>query len=436
MTLDKTLLQVVKYKDAYDIYRKLLRDHLLDDTTITILKDYLLYFEKYPTHSVVDFEVFEPWFFQFRHPKMKKEDTTFYKKVFVGLHEDADETLSKTLKTDLQTLHFATLVTNWSQDYIDGKISGTKLIGDVAQSTDDVLSTLASNNDSLWDTSSVEEDVVYTGYDNGLKFRLGCLDASCGSLHPSKFIITGAYVDTGKSTFMADQFGAGMFEQIIAADSHWYTDRPIMWFNNEGSTKAIKMTFYQSLFGVDVNRIRNAPKKVEEHYQGLSKGLDLFRVVPCQGWHIKQVESLIKTYKPCVVIYDMLDNLQGYEDIGTMDQRFRALYDHARQMADQYEHTAIATSQCTGEANGQEVIPMHWLAGSRVAKQSTADLIITIGRSLQAGKSGSRYIHTPKNKLDTQQSLMFNRATDTEVIFDGTKKRFLDPKSENDVDLK
>ena len=433
--IDKTLLQVVKYRQDYEKYRPMVKDHVLDDTTITLIRDFNQYFDKYPDHTVVDFGVFSNWFKQFRHPNMKKEELAFYDKVFPTIEKDAPESLSSTLKQDMQHMHYATLLANKTQDMLDGKIDGVKLVEDVNQATEKVMEQMAMNKDVVWDTEDFAESASATSYESGLKFKLECLDQSIGSLHPSKFLIVGAYVDTGKSTFLADQFGASMFRQIVAECNRdkWFYGRPIIWFNNEGSTRDIKMYFHQSLLNSSSDVIRNRSTEARAAYDKMDQERDLFRVVPCQGWHIREAEHIIKTYKPAIVIYDMLDNFRGFEDAERGDQRYRYLYDHARQMADQHQHVAIGTSQCVGDAEGLERIPMSYLEGSRVAKQSTADGIIMLGRSLESGKQNSRYIFTPKNKFNAQPNKAFDRMTNTEVIFDGECKRFRNPGEEAEL---
>lgn len=746
--LDITLLQCIKRREDYDYYRPMVRDHLIDDRTKTLLYDFKAYFDEYSGHSEINFDVFPTWWRQFRHPNIKKDELEFYEKVFKRIQESPDEESALKLRENLQDLHFATVVANKAHDTIDGKITGEQFLLAVQDELDKTMTERAKTGDVPWDTRSIVETVDSLSYEHGLKFKLKCLDKSLGSLHAGKFGIVGAYVDcyaegtqilsdygwkdmadltyndkvaqyhpdgsisfvhpedisavyyegemhhytdslgrfdllvtpnhrmarrhknrgfenvrsydikpsknehkwlvagdavgnreltfyerfliayqadgsaersgctgarghvtvrftikkerkkerlrwildnttleyheviektrdthstfyvkvpntlpkdfswvrtsnissiyakqfvdeasywdchrqrdnlfdfrstnknvidtlqalcalggmhsnyhvikdkrsdkysdvyvlsvrthhigvsertinkeivdysgnvycvkvpsgnvvvrynnvtaisgnSGKSTFLADQYVAGMLRQIVDENNKdkWFYSRPIMWFNNEGGTGEIKMYCLQSLWGVSYDRIQKNPQKVEEAFNKITGGKDLMNIIPCQGWHIKEAERYIKMYKPAVVIYDMLDNFSGFESEGTVDQRFRDLYDYARQMSVKYDHTAVGTSQCTGEANGLERIEMHLLAGSRVAKQSTADYIITIGRSLEMGKQGFRYIYTPKNKLQAQQTDDFDRYTNQEVIFRGDIKRFIDPPTNNE----
>lgn len=738
--LDITLLQVMKRREAYDYYRPMVREHVVDDKTVQIIRDLGAYFKHFDKHSEVNWDTFPTWWRQSRHPTMKAKDVEVYNKVFDRMKEQPEPESAKKLKEDLQSIHFATMLVNRAHDLIDGKYDNDKFLQFVQEELDKTLDIKAKYSDVPWDTDDLQAVVHALSYDAGLKFRLPELDESCGSLHPGKFILGAGYVDcysddtevlsdygwkklsdlryddkvaqyhedgsisfvhpsdisatpykgemhhytdnlgrfdllvtpnhrmvvnnktkglevirshsltprktehkwlvagdavgsreltfyerfliafqadgskerdgctgerghvtvrfnlkkerkkerlrwilnntsleykevieparpentmfyvklpnslpkdfswvrtsnvssvyarefveeashwdchrqrdnlfdfrstnkqvvdtlqalcaiggvhskykvmvddrsekfndihclsvrtkhigvdertisksvvdydglvyclkvptgmvvvrrnnttaisgnSGKTTFLADQFVAGMLRQIVDEKNkdEWYYRRPIIWFNNEGSTKDIKMYVYQSLWGVPFERIVNNVQGADKAYKDFCQGDELARIVACQGWHIKEAERVIKTYRPAIVIYDMLDNFSGFEGEGTVDQRFRDLYDFARQMAVKYEHVGVATSQCTGEANGMERIPMHLLAGSRVAKQSAADLIIMIGRSLDAGKGGLRYIHTPKNKMQSQQTKDFDRFTNKEVVFNGEIKQF------------
>lgn len=424
--IDLVLLQVIQDKEQYDILRVSIRDHLVSDTTLTLVRDYAAYFKHYET-DVINWDMFPSWFRTQRHPQMKQEDFEFYEKLFIRLQEQPDQKLADTLKQDLQALDFATRITNIANDLLDGKIDSKQFLSSVEERLEKALEIQDDAGGVPWDTTSLGEVAKSLSYEDGLKFRLGCLDDSCGSVHAGKLLIVGAFVDTGKSSWLADQIMSNFAMQAATDKNKWYSDRPVLYFNNEGSTGSIKMMCYQSLLNVSADRIQRNPVGAEEAALKRLQGKDLMHVVPAQGMNIQEIERIVRKFKPCCVIVDMLDNVPSYHDTeGTSDQRFRMLYDHFRQMAVKHDFVAVATSQCVGEANGVERIPMHMLAGSRVAKQGTADLIVMLGRSLEMGKQNSRYIHTPKNKLQARVPNA-NRNTDCEVIFDGERRRFRDP---------
>ena len=427
--IDLVLLQTIKRRNDFEEYRPMIKDHLVDENTKKLIYDFEAYFKTNPAHEEIDWDLFPTYFKQVRHPNIKSDDLTFFNTLFERVRKEPKEESKKSLKTQLLDNHLATVVVNKGHDMLDGKMTGDKFIDNLEEEIDKTKEKKNQYADVLWDNSSIIEVANNLSYDNGLKFGLGCLDDSCGSLHPSNFIIVGAFVDTGKTTFIADQFVACMLKQIVDVENKdkWFYQRPILWFNNEGSSASIKLYCVQSFFGSPYERIVANPQGAEEAFIKEIGDPNLLRIIQCQGWHIKEVERVIKKMNPSIVIYDMLDNIGGYEDTGTTDQRYKQLYDHARQMADKYRHSAIGTSQASGEANGLERIEMHMLYGSRTAKQGTADLMIMIGRSLEAHKYNTRYIYTPKNKLQSRKAPPQDPKTNCEVQFRGDIKRFLDP---------
>lgn len=420
---DLIILQIMKDKSNFESYRHLIKDYLVDRDTRTMLQDYQAYFEEFKDHDKVDTNVFSSWYFQFRHPNMNQDKAELHQALISKIDKEVDEVTINKFKNKLYELDFATVITNMAKDYQDGKVDGNSFRLKVEEESDRLTEKLAMSSDVPWDCGDLNEVLDDLSYESGLKFRLKCMDRSIGSLHASKFVIVGAYVDSGKSTYLAD-LASYFAKQAVEIKDQWYSGRYIMWFNNEGSSKEIRMYCMQSAIYGSRDRIYQDRENAQIKYE--KETGDLIKVIPCQGWHIRDIEREIKKYKPCVVIYDMLDNVQGFEGGETSDIRYRKLYDYARQMADIHNHVAIATSQCTGEANGVEQIEMQMLTGSRVAKQSTADLMIMIGRSLERGKENHRYMYCPKNKL-TPQDPNVDRKVNTEVRFDGMRKRYLDP---------
>lgn len=420
---DLTLLKLMQTKENYELYRHLLKDHLISSDALVMINDFEAYFNNFKDHIEVNLDVFSTWFTQFRHPNMKSDKVELYRILINKLKNEVLPDDITHIKSKLDELDFATLIGNYVRDFQDGKMKGDVLLSKI-QDQCDLLSDKKSSDDLVpWDNSPLDEVLEDLSYDSGLKFRLQCLDERVGSIHASKFVIVGAYVDSGKSTFLAD-LCSYYAEQASYITDKWYSGRPIIWFNNEGSSKEIRMYCMQSSINGSRDKIYQEHEKALEIYNKKTK--DLIKVIQCQGWTLKEAERIIKQYRPCVVVYDMLDNFGGFEDEGTVDLRYRKLYDYARQMADKHNHAAIATSQCIGEANGVEKIPMHMLTGSRVAKQSTADLILMIGKSLEHGKERHRYLSAPKNKL-TPRIADADRGVNQEVRFDGLRKRFLDP---------
>lgn len=420
MSLDITLLQVIKQRDNYDYYAPMVKGHLVDDTTMTIIKDFGVYFEQQEDKIEVDFDLFPTWFKQFRHPNFKQDKLDFFNIVFDRIQEEADSSSVKMLTKNLQETHYGTVLANMSQDLLDGKIAGDDFLIRVQDETEAHEREMTKQANVPWDTSPLEDVITHTNAEDGLPWGLSCLNSSLGRLTQGDFVVVAAYVDSGKTSFLTSQI----------AEMAKHSDRPILYFNNESVAKRIRFRMMQSTLRSLPERIYKHMDTAEEKYNDLLGGPDKFRVVDCHGWHITEIERVVKRVKPALIIFDMLDNVRGFEaeaKSGTVDMRLELLYQKAREIACKY-CPVIATSQLTGEANGMERPEMHMLKGSRVAKQGAADAIIMIGRSLDSSKQNARYIYTPKNKLCKIKGA--DRGTNTEVIFDIGEGVFRDPEGE------
>lgn len=436
--LDVVLLQLIKKRDNYDQFRPMIKDYLLDSHVQKIVKDFGAYFKDHSSHTEIDWDLFPTWW-GIRHPNLKEADLKMYNKIFERVQKDPDEDSSKSLKQDLLTRDFATVMVNHGHDALDGRIAGEVFVEKVEDGLEAYYKNVGQYADVVYEDSDIFDLTNSTSYETGLKFSVDGLNDNCGSFHAGDLIGLAATPDAGKTSAVVHQFGSNVVEQVIDPNNKdkWFYDRPVLYFNNEGDAKKIRLYYLQALFGSTKQRILDNPDGVRQALEDKFKGKEYFRVVPCQGQNIKQLERIIKKENPCVVIYDMMDNVGGFENNGgTSDQRYRDLYDYVRQMGVKYNHTAVATSQANGEANGLERIEMHMLYGSRVAKQSTFDLLIMLGRSLAAEKQYRRYIYTPKNKMDAQpkykrdgtENTNIDRFTNTEVFFNGDIRRLENPK--------
>jgi hypothetical protein len=249
------------------------------------------------------------------------------------------------------------------------------------------------------DAELTPEDVFMSVTTPGLNWRLRILQNGVGPLRIGDFGIVGAFVDTGKSSFMCSELTH--FAKQIPADGG-----PILYLNNEGLTAKI----YQRLWTTGLNRTKHeivANMDAAKLSYDKVVGKDKIKVINIMRMSPTDIEDLIAKHAPSLVVIDQLDNVRGFEKQSNgSHERYGFLYNWAREMAALY-CPIIAVSQCDAtvmsgrvgeEPRGQSKIGMHQLRGAKVDKQATADYIITIGSDLQS--ENIRYINIPKNKLN------------------------------------
>ena len=115
------------------------------------------------------------------------------------------------------------------------------------------------------------------------------------------------------------------------------------------------------------------------------------------------VESVVKSYKPDVVVLDMGDKFATTQGYARADEALKACAVHARQIAKQYDCAMLYMSQLSAEAEGKIILNQSMMEGSRTGKAAEADLMILIAKNPpvegQDGEDAQRHLNIVKNKL-------------------------------------
>ncbi len=419
MITEITLLKLfLDSRDTLAAYGSYVKYDALHHETKTILQDIDLYYQTFKTETKVSMEKFITFFQQVRHPEITKTQRKIYLAIFKRLEEAESSDESE---------NFAKIVLNhFKKENAKEKISA--LLEQTELPVDDLKATIQSYID---DADLLEEEdfvanefndiFVTTQRTDGFTWRLDCLNRSIGPLIRGDFGFVAAYVDTGKTKFLISEV-AHMAQQIEG-------DGSVLWFNNEGSEDRVQQQLWCAVLETDHETIiENEAAAIDKYTEKLHGYTDRIKVFDAFGYTPAVIKAKAEKYNAKLIILDMIDQtvLPG----GNQNQeviRLRSLYREIRVISKEFcpvigscqcDGTVTWTDRETGEARFQHYIGMHQLDFSRVAKQSSAEFIITIGRDDAYPKT--RYIHVPKNKLDgdgTEKS----RFIKSEVIFDGKR---------------
>ena len=88
--IDLTLLRILKHRENFYKVRGRITDNALDPQTLVIIKDYGKYFDKFPEHQSVDFDVFLP-LFRAWHSGLKDDKRQALEIVLTRARENVDE---------------------------------------------------------------------------------------------------------------------------------------------------------------------------------------------------------------------------------------------------------------------------------------------------------------------------------------------------------
>ncbi len=257
----------------------------------------------------------------------------------------------------------------------------------------------ATEEEPQFVTDDLSELLNSTYATQGLRWRLDALNKSLGSLRKGDFGFVFARPETGKTTFLASEI-THMASQA---------DRPVLWINNEEQEEKVKVRCFQAALGLsNAELYANVGRAKQEYDQLLGDRLKLFKG---GGATAKSIEMLCKQINPCLIVFDQIDKVQGFNN-DREDLRLGSIYVWARELAKEYG-AVIGVTQADGSGDNVRWLNMNNVANAKTSKQAEADWILGIGKIHDVGFEYTRFLHISKNKLagdaDTNQELRHGR---------------------------
>lgn len=412
--LDIAVLRIAKYRGEYPRLRRAMPPDAMDTKTRVIMDAFGKYFEKFPTHEVVDFTVLVPRFQQW-NPGMDAETAGSYHTLFRLLHQDVSEDTRKGIVQDLCQLDAMTKVANLLAQYQEGVLPEEPL-GAINNIIETYKKTI-DHADVPWITTDIE-DLLQEDLDNsGIKWRLGCLREHMRPLRPGDFGIIAGRPDRGKTTMFSSE--------VTHLTPQLPPEQNTVWFNNEGPGGRVVKRLYQSALGLTIpEMVELGGKSVRELYQEAIGRVDRIRVVDIHYHNADQIERMIEASNAGLVIYDMIDKIKGFHTgASRTDERLEQMYDWGRNAAVKYGFVGIASSQISADGEGLAFPSMDMLKDSKTGKQGACDFLIMIGSKNEKGTESMRWMGIPKNKLHAPG---MPKDPKQEVVFDAERGRYKD----------
>lgn len=431
MSLDITVLRLLKYRERYDRLARSVPKAALQPLTAELLGDFGVFFREFEDAQRIVHGPFLTWFRGFRHPNLKDDAFALYQAVIEKSMEDISPELEAGLMERLVAADTASRVTalleRWNAgDEVDLYAELRSNVERFEQQVDRKVKN-PQVLDPIEDLLKAEEN------DTGLHWRLPCLNRHIKPLRAGDFAIIAARPDKGKTTFCASEltYMAAQVDSLYPGEN-----RSILWFNNEGPGNKIVMRNFQAALNAtteDLVKLSNTPSgdpkwktKVREDYAAALGGRPgVLRIFDVHDMWNHEVEDIMKAHKPAVVLFDMVDNIKfGGETNNNgqrTDQLLEAMYQWARLMGVKHDCAVLATSQISADGDGVSYPTLPQLKDSKTGKQGAADLIITLGALNDPMLENSRYIGCTKNKLVRTGK---KNSPNQEVFFDSQRGRY------------
>lgn len=423
MSLDLTILRLLKHRDRYELYHRAVPKDVLEPHTRIILEDFGKFFAETEA-NVASANGFLPWFL-LAHPKLKPEPKALLTGIIKNAQDNVPEGVEQGILARLEDARQAAALTSLLEKYNAGEeVSVMRTVTALAESVPVDRADLPEADFNIDRMLDDEQN------DWGFHWPQDAINASMRSMRPGDFGIIGARVDVGKSSKIAHAVAhwAPQVEQLFPGQ-----ERTIIWLNNEGPGNRLNQRLVNATLNMNMEELVNARSSGRNLWDEVLQAWGGRRVVTVYDVHDRPMsflENIVRRAKPVIVVVDMLDNVPFDGEVGNggqrTDQILEAAYQRARIWAVKYDCAVLATSQLSADATGEKsVFPgMHTLSNSRTGKAGAADFIMMVGHSEDPLLRNSRWLSLPKNKLARAGGTKDPRV---EVTFDGPRSRFLNP---------
>ena len=220
-------------------------------------------------------------------------------------------------------------------------------------------------------------------------FNLSVLKNNIGGIGPGNLMIAFARPETGKTAFWVSLVSApyGFAEQGAKVHA----------FINEEPAVRTQMRAISSFTGLNKEQIVEDVDKAHDEWIKIK---DNIKMIDTVDWSMDDIDSHCEKHKPDIIVIDQLDKVNMKGTYARTDEKLRAIYTSAREIAKRRECVVIAISQASADAHNRDHISFDMMENSKTGKAAEADLIIGIGnRASNDPTNNSRVLNISKNKI-------------------------------------
>ena len=239
-------------------------------------------------------------------------------------------------------------------------------------------------------TSDVDKVLGLLEVTTKWKFNIPVLKENVGGIGGGNLMIAFARPETGKTAFWVSLVSApyGFAEQGAKVHA----------FINEEPAVRTQMRAISSFTGLNKEQI---VEDVDKAHDDWVKIKDNIKMIDTVDWSMDDIDSHCEKHKPDIIVIDQLDKVNMKGTYARTDEKLRAIYTSAREIAKRRECVVIAISQASADAHNRDHISFDMMENSKTGKAAEADLIVGIGRNANSDTENKiRTLCISKNKLN------------------------------------
>ena len=211
------------------------------------------------------------------------------------------------------------------------------------------------------------------------KFNLEPLRDKVNGVGDGNLVIIFARPEAGKTAFWVNL--------VSGVDGFASQGAKVCALINEEPAVRTQMRLINAHTGMTFDEIRADKAEANRRWAEIRKNIKILDTV---DWSLDDVDEFVQKEKPDILVVDQLDKVNVKGSFARTDEKLRAIYTGAREIAKRNNCCVVAVSQASADGHGKFDLTFDMMEGSKTGKAAEADVIIGVGH---------------RDKLDTDERI-------------------------------
>ena len=234
-------------------------------------------------------------------------------------------------------------------------------------------------NEYEYVTGNIENLIGQLKDNTKWKFNLEPLRDKVNGVGDGNLVIIFARPEAGKTAFWVNL--------VSGIDGFASQGAKVCALINEEPAVRTQMRLINAYTGMTFDEIRVNTKEANKKWAEVRQNIKILDTV---DWSLDSVDEFVQKEKPDILVVDQLDKVNVKGSFARTDEKLRAIYTGAREIAKRNNCCVIAVSQASADGHGKFDLTFDMMEGSKTGKAAEADVIIGVGH---------------RDKLDTDERI-------------------------------
>ena len=238
-------------------------------------------------------------------------------------------------------------------------------------------------------TSDVNSLIEKLKDNTKFKFNLPMLRDKVNGVGEGNLVVVFARPESGKTAFWVNL--------VAGIDGFASQGAKVCALINEEPAIRTQMRLINAHTGLTMDEIRSDVEEANTKWAEVRQNIHILDTV---DWSLDDVDEFVQKEKPDILVIDQLDKVGVTGTFARTDEKLRAIYTGAREIAKRNDCCVVAISQASADGQGKFDLTFDMMEGSKTGKAAEADVIIGVGfRDKVDTDQNVRGLYISKNKI-------------------------------------